>query len=176
MEEFDQQPPATPLAPPPPPPRDINPFGQPATPESKDGSGVDLSASLDPPRPSTPPPPPPVPAKDGAAAAGAGARTPPAPASPLPPSSPPPPLPGGDDVGVAAVTAAAVAVAAGASSKRKGERAICRLGGDYGCRQIVAHRWTLGTRSRIPCLLERGGALPFKPCKTTIAASGGGVC
>lgn len=110
----EQQLPATPQQPPPPPPKDINPFGQPATPEANDGSGVDLNASLEPPRPSTPPPPPPVPSRDGGPSS-------PAPGSP--PTSAPPPLPAvGDDVGAAAATvAAAAAVAAGVSSKRKGE-------------------------------------------------------
>lgn len=119
MEEFasfSEQPPtpATPQLPPPPPPRDINPFGQPATPESNEGGGIDLNASLEPPRPSTPPPPPPVPSKQSRPSS-------PAPGSPLPPNSPPPPLPGGEDVGATAASAAAVAVAAGVSGKRKGE-------------------------------------------------------
>lgn len=122
MEEFASfsEQPSTPQLPPPPPPRDINPFGQPVTPGSKESGGVDLNSSLEPPRPSTPPPPTPTPPPVPSKQQGDG-PSPPAPGSPLPPTSPPPPLPGGDDVGVAAVAAAAVAVAAGVSGKRKGE-------------------------------------------------------
>ncbi|CAB1111565.1 unnamed protein product [Ectocarpus sp. CCAP 1310/34] len=131
LDAFEQSPPSTPqqepqLPPPPPPPRDINPFGQPATPESKEGNEVDLNASLEPPRPSTPPPPPPIPAREAAGSEHSEASAAAPVLSPRPPSSPPPPLPGGGGgpgvgaLGSAAVAAATAAVlASGTTRKRK---------------------------------------------------------
>lgn len=110
------EPPSSPQLPPPTPPRDINPFGQPVSPELKgaDDGGVDFNSSLEPPRPSTPPPPPPVPVK---AAPGS-----PAPGSPRPPSSPPPPLPDDADDVAGAVTPSAEASPAASSPGESGRR------------------------------------------------------
>ncbi|CAM9179397.1 unnamed protein product [Scytosiphon promiscuus] len=106
----DEQPWAEQQSPPPPPPRDINPFGQPATPGN---DGGDSFSSVEPPRPSTPPPP--VPSKgttEETAATAANSDVGEGVDTPLPPRSPPPPLPGsGGEGGIFAIAGAVAEVA-----------------------------------------------------------------